>query len=73
MNHADATGQLRKAEELVRWTCGERIRFLWYRLCLTVQEMAYANGRTIEFQMGLTSTDSTTGRQSRKTLAAADE
>jgi hypothetical protein len=35
--------------------------------------MAYANGRMIEFQMGLTSTDSTTDRQSRKTLAAADE
>src|SRR5690348_1005047 len=29
MNHADATGQLREAEELVRWTRGERIRFLW--------------------------------------------
>ena len=60
MNHADATGQLREAEELVRWTRGERIRFLWYRLCLAGQEMAYANGRMIEFHMGLTSTDSTT-------------
>jgi len=59
MNHADATGQLREAEELVRWTCGERIRFLWYRFCLTLQEMAYAHGRMIEFQMGLTSADST--------------
>ena len=60
MNHTDATGQLREAEELVRWTCGERIRFLWYRLRLAVQEMTYASGRMIEFQMGLTSTDSTT-------------
>lgn len=57
MNHTDATGQLREAEELVRWTCGERIRFLWYRLCLAVQEMTYASGLMIEFQMGLTWTD----------------
>ena len=59
MNHTDATGQLRKAKELVRWTCGERIRFLWYRLCLAGQEMIYANGWMIEFHMGLTSADST--------------
>ena len=65
MNHADVTGQLREAEELVRWTCGERIRFLWYRLCLTVQEMSYASGRMIEFQMGLTSTESTTDQPRR--------
>jgi len=65
MNHTDATGQLREAEELVRWTCGERIRFLWYRLCLTVQEMAYESGRMFEFQMGLTPTDSTTDQPRR--------
>ena len=65
MNHTDATGQLRRAEELVRWTCGERIRFLWYRLCLTLQEMAYANGRMIEFQMDLTSAGSITGEPRR--------
>ena len=65
MNHTDATGQLREAEELVRWTCRERIRFLWYRLCLAVQEMTYASGRMIEFQMGLTSIDSTTDQPSR--------
>jgi hypothetical protein len=59
MNHPDAPGQLREAEELVRWTCGERIRFLWYRLCLAGQEMAYASGRMIEFQMGLPSADPT--------------
>ena len=65
MNHADATGQLREAEELVRWTCGERIRFLWYRFCLTLQEMACATGQMIEFQMGLTSADSTTDQLHR--------
>jgi hypothetical protein len=53
MNHSYATEQQRRAEELVCWTCGERIRFLWYRLCLTVQEMACASGQMIEFQMGL--------------------
>jgi hypothetical protein len=58
MNHSHATGQQRRAEELISWTCGERIRFLWYRLCLTGQEMAYATGQMIAFQMGLTSPDS---------------
>ena len=58
MNHSHATGQQRRAEELISWTRSERIRFLWYRLCLTVQEMAYATGQMIEFQMGLTSPDS---------------
>ena len=57
MNHAHATGQQRRAEELVCWTCGERIRFLWYRLCLTVQEMAYTVGQITEYQMGLTPPD----------------
>ena len=58
MNHSHASEQQRRAEELVSWTCGERIRFLWYRLCLTAQEMACATGQMIEFQMGLTSPDS---------------
>ena len=58
MNHSDATGHQRRAEELICWTCGERIRFLWYRLCLTAQEIVYANGRMIELEMGLTSPDS---------------
>ena len=49
MNHSHATGQQRRAEELVSWTCGERIRFLWYRLCLTVQEMAYTAGQSPSF------------------------
>lgn len=54
MNHSRATGHQRRAEELVCWTRGERIRFLWYRLCLTVQEIIIANGRMIELEMGLT-------------------
>ena len=58
MNHSQATEQQRRAEELISWTCGERIRFLWYRLCLTVRETVYAAGQMIEFQMGLTSPDS---------------
>jgi hypothetical protein len=58
MNHSDASGQQPRAEELVSWTCGERIRFLWYRLCLTVQEMACATGQMTAFHMGLTSPDS---------------
>ena len=58
MNHFHATEQQRRAEELVCWTCGERIRFLWYRLCLTVQEMAYTTGQMTAFHMGLTPPDS---------------
>ena len=57
MNHSHATEQQRRTEKLVSWTCGERIRFLWYRLCLTVQEMAYATGQMTAFQMGLTPPD----------------
>jgi len=58
MNHSHATGQQRRAEELVSWTCGERIRFLWYRFCLTVQEIIIANGQMTAFEMGLTPPDS---------------
>jgi len=57
MKHSHATGLQRRAEELVSWTFGERIRFLWYRLCLTVQEIMYANGRMMEWEMGLTPPD----------------
>jgi hypothetical protein len=43
MNHPHVTEeQVRRAEELVSWTCWERIRFLWYRLRLTMREMNYA-------------------------------
>jgi hypothetical protein len=58
MNHSRATEHQRRAEELVCLTCGERIRFLWYRLCLTMQEIIIANGRMIELEMGLTPPDS---------------
>jgi hypothetical protein len=45
MNHPHVTEeQARRAEELVAWTCWERIRFLWHRLRLTVREMDYATG-----------------------------
>jgi len=57
MKHSHVTGLQRRAEELVSWTFGERIRFLWYRLCLTVQEIIYANGRMMELEMGLTPLD----------------
>jgi hypothetical protein len=45
--------QLQHAEELVSWTRGERLRFLWYRLRLTVQEMNYAVRRMTELQTRL--------------------
>jgi hypothetical protein len=31
--------QVRRAEELVSWTCRERIRIHWYRLRMSVREM----------------------------------
>jgi hypothetical protein len=33
------------------WTGRERLRFLWYRLRLTVAEMNYATRRLVELQM----------------------
>ena len=59
MNHSHATAHHQRAEELICWTRRERIRFLWYRLCLTVQEIIIANGQMIELEMGLTPPDST--------------
>jgi len=42
VNHPQVTDeQVRRAEELISWTRRERIRFLWYRLRMTVQEMNY--------------------------------
>jgi hypothetical protein len=57
MKHSRATALQRRAEDLVCWTRGERIRFAWYRLCLTVQQIVYANGQMIEWEMGLTPPD----------------
>jgi len=45
--------QIRRLEKTGGWTCGERLRFLWYRLRLTVQEMNYATRRIAELQMRL--------------------
>jgi len=43
MNHPHITGQqVQRVEELVSWTCRERIRFLWYRLRFAMREMNYA-------------------------------
>lgn len=54
MNHpSPAKQQARHAEDLVCWTCRERLRFLWYRLRLTVHEMNYAARRMTELQAGL--------------------
>jgi hypothetical protein len=37
-------------ENTVSWTSGERLRWYWYRLRLTVAEMNYASRRMIELQ-----------------------
>ena len=54
MNHPDITEhRVQRAEELVSWTGRERLRFLWYRLRLTISEMNYASRRMVELQMRL--------------------
>jgi len=54
MNHPNAaTHQVQRAEELVTWTLRERIRFLWYRLRLTVREMNSAARRMTELRLRL--------------------
>ena len=51
MNHPDTTEyQAQRAEQTVSWTGRERLRFLWYRLRLTVAEMNYATRRLYELQ-----------------------
>ncbi len=42
--------QKRQLERSVSWTGRERLRWLWYRLRLTVQEMNYASRRIVELQ-----------------------
>ena len=44
---------VRRLEKMGGWTRRERLRFLWYRLRLTVQEMNYATRRLVELQMRL--------------------
>ena len=56
MNRPDSTERrMPSAEQLVCWTGRERLRFLWYRLRLTISEMNYASRRMVELQMGLPS------------------
>ena len=40
----------RQLERSVSWSGPERLRFLWYRLRLTVAEMNHATGRIVELQ-----------------------
>ena len=40
----------RQLEKSVSWSGRERLRYLWYRLRLTVAEMNYANRRVVELQ-----------------------
>jgi hypothetical protein len=47
------TPEARRAEKLISWTRGDRLRFLWYRLRLTVSEMNYATRRLLERQTRL--------------------
>lgn len=60
MNRPDSTEhRIPSAEELVCWSGRERLRFLWYRLRLTISEMNYASRRMVELQMRLPSEWST--------------
>ena len=45
--------QKRQLEQSVSWTGHERLRWLWYRLRLTVQEMNSATRRLVELQQRL--------------------
>lgn len=54
MSHPDITDRdVRRAAALVTWTRRERLRFLWYRLRLTIAEMNYATRRMTELRMRL--------------------
>jgi len=48
--HAADRRQRRQLEESVSWSGRERLRFLWYRLRLTVAEMNHATWRMVELQ-----------------------
>jgi hypothetical protein len=43
----------RQLEQSVSWTGRERLRCLWYRSRLAIQEMNYASRRMVELQMRL--------------------
>jgi len=53
VNHHTIDHLAQRAEELVCWTGRERLRFLWYRLRLTVSDMNYATRRMLELEMRL--------------------
>jgi len=54
VKHPHTTGsQGQRLEELVSWTGRERLRFVWYRLRLTVSDMNYATRRMLEQRMRL--------------------
>ena len=48
--HTTHLAQMRHLEKAGGWTRRERLRCLWYRLRLTVQEMNYATRRIVELQ-----------------------
>ena len=51
MTHSHATEhEVQHAAELVQWTGRERLRFLWYRLRLTISEMNHVTRRLVELQ-----------------------
>ena len=51
MNHPNTTeDRAQRAVELVSLTSRERLRFLWYRLRLTISEMNTATRRMVELQ-----------------------
>ena len=54
MNQLNTTGhQVWHVEELVCWTTRERLRFLWYRLRMTVHQMNHAARRMAELRRRL--------------------
>jgi hypothetical protein len=54
MSHPNAAvPEVPRVEELVTWTRRERIRFLWYRVRLTVLEMNNAVRRMTELRQRL--------------------
>ena len=57
--------QRRQLERAVTWTGPERLRLLWYRLRLEVQEINYAYKRVIDSQLRLPDDWATLGRDPR--------
>lgn len=58
--------QKRQLERAVTWTGPERLRLLWYRLRLEVQEINYAYRRVIDLQLRLPDDWATLGRDPRE-------